>query len=93
MIQPLCLRKLGGDPKDQNKLRKIEKFHLSLCQQIIGVKNNISSSKVLEELGRLPFRITIKTKLFKYLQRIPFLKDGCYLRKAFNEELAKKESG
>ena len=48
---------------------------------------------MLEELDRLPFRITIKTQLLKYLQRIPFVKEGCYLRKAFNEELANKESG
>ena len=48
---------------------------------------------MLEELGRLPFRITIETQLFKYLQRIPFVKEDCYLHKAFNEELANKESG
>ena len=53
----------------------------------------MSSSKVLEELGRFPFRITIETQLLKYLQRIPFVKEDCYLHKAFNEELANKESG
>ena len=73
-------------------MNKIEKFHLSLCKQIVGVKNNISSSKLLGELGRFPFRISIETQLCKYLQRIPFVKGDCYLRKAFNEELANKES-
>ena len=45
------------------------------------------------ELGRFPLRICIETQLFKYLQRIPFLKEDCYLPEAFNEELASKESG
>ena len=49
------------------------------------------SLKVLGELCRFPFRITIKIQLFKYLQRIPFVKEDCYLRGAFNEELANKE--
>ena len=94
-IKPVVLYacKSWGDPKYQHKLSKIEKFHLLLCKQILGVKNNMSSSKVLEELGRFPFRITIETQLLKYLQRIPFVKEDCYLRKAFNEELANRESG
>ena len=28
----------AGDPKDQNNLSKIEKFHLSLCKEILRVK-------------------------------------------------------
>ena len=30
------------------------------------------------------------TQLFKYLQRIPLVKEDCYLREAFNEKLAKR---
>ena len=60
----------------------------SFCKQILGASN----SKVLGELGSFPFRISIETQLFKYLQRIPLLKEDCYLRKYFNEELASKES-
>ena len=48
---------------------------------------------MLGELGRFPLRINIETRLFKYVKRIPFVKEDCYLRKAFNEELANKESG
>ena len=48
---------------------------------------------MLEELARFPFRITIETQLFKYLPRIPFVKEDYYLRKSFNEELANKKSG
>ena len=53
-----------GDLKDQNNLSKIEKFHLSLSKQTLGVKNNTNNSKVLGELGRFPFRISIETQLF-----------------------------
>ena len=80
-----------GNPKDQNNLSKIEKFNLSLCKQILGVKNNTSDSKVLGELGRFPSRITIGTQLLQYLQRISFVKQDCYLPKAFNEELTNKD--
>ena len=48
---------------------------------------------MLGELGRFPLRINIETRLFKYVKRIPFVKEDCYLRKAFNEELSNKESG
>ena len=48
---------------------------------------------MLGKLGRFPLRISIETQLFKYLQRILFVKEDCYLCKAFNEELANKESG
>ena len=37
--------------------------------------------------------LTIETKLLKYLQRIPLVKEDWYLRKAFNDELAHEESG
>ena len=76
-IKPAVLYgcKSWGDPKDQNNLSKIEKFHLSLCKQILGVKYSTSSSKVLRKLI------------------IPFVKEDCYLRKVFNQELANKESG
>ena len=47
---------------------------------------------MLGELGRFPLRINIETRLFKYVKRIPLVKEDCYLRKAFNEELANKES-
>ena len=60
------------DSKDQHNRSKIEKFHLSLCKQILGVKNNSSSSKVLGELGRFPLRTSIETQLFK-----SFVKEDC----------------
>ena len=81
------------DRKDQKNLSRIEKLYLFLFKQILGVKNNTSSSKVFGELGRFPFRISIEKQMFKYLQRTLFGKKGCYLCKVFNEELSNKESG
>ena len=50
--------------------------------------------KALGKLGRFPFRISIETQLFKFLQRVPFMKEDHHLHKAFNEEQeANKESG
>ena len=50
--------------------------------------------KVLGKLGRFPFRISIETQLFKYLQRVPFMEEDHHLHEAFNEEQkANKESG
>ena len=58
------LAKAGGDPKDQNNLSKVEKFRLSLYKQILGVKNNTSSLKVLGELGQFPFKISTIVQTF-----------------------------
>ena len=69
----------------------MEKFHLSLYKQMLGAKKNTSNSKVLVELGRFLFTTNIETQFFKYLQRIYFLKEDYYLRKAFNEELSSRE--
>ena len=76
-----------GDRKNQNNLSKIETFHLSSCKQRLGVKITQAVQKCWEKL------LTIETKLFKYLQRIPLKKEDCYLPKAFNGELANKELG
>ena len=70
----------------------VEKLHFSLSKQILGVKNNTSIGTVLVELGRILFTINIETQLFKYLQRMPFVKED-YLRQAFNEELVNMKSG
>ena len=74
-------------------MSKIQEFHFSLSERILEVKNNRSNSKVLGELGRFLFRISTETHLFEYSHRIPLVNKNCYLRKAFNEEPASKESG
>ena len=39
---------------------------MSLCKHVLGVRKTTSNIKVLAELGRLPFKIYIKTQMFKY---------------------------
>ena len=82
-----------GTPKDQNSLINIQKLHLQLCKQILGVEKSTSKLKVFVKLGKFLFWINTETQLFKYLQKIPCVKEDFFLRKAFNEEPANKEWG
>ena len=47
--------------QDQNDLGKLEKFHISLCNQMLRVQNNTGNLNVLLELDRYPFKINIET--------------------------------
>ena len=47
--------------QDQNDLAKLEKFHISLCNQMLRVQNNTGNLNVLLELDRYPFKINIET--------------------------------
>ena len=51
----------------------IEKFYVSIYKQILGVKKNVSSMKILAELGRTPLKINMEIQMFKYLQRFAFI--------------------
>ena len=53
-------------------------------KQIIGVKKNVSSIKILAELGRIPLKINIEIQMFKYLQRFAFIEKERYVSKAFS---------
>ena len=44
-------------------------FYVSIYKQLLGVKKNVSSMKLLAELGRPPFKINVEIRVFKYLQR------------------------
>ena len=72
---------------------EIEKFHLSMCRQVLGVKRNTNSMKVLAELGRVPFKVEVETAMFKYLERYPFIGKDRLLYKAFAEEIKICETG
>ena len=75
------LAKLGRLGENQHNLSKIETFHLSL--------KSVCSPKMFGELGRFPFRTSIETQLFKYLERIPTFRERrlVLMYTAFNEEL------
>ena len=80
------LVKAGAIVLKKSKI-EVEQFHVSLYKQVLGVSETTSNTKVLAELGRLPFKIYIETQIFKYLQRLPFLEEDTFLRKAINEEI------
>ena len=78
---------------------------MSLCKHVLGVRKTTSNIKVLAELGRLPFKIYIKTQMFKYFTftlRFKYLTFffrrehkaiKSSLRKAINEEIKITKSG
>ena len=53
----------------------------------------LKQREILAELGRLPFKIFIEKKLFKYLQGYSFLEGNTYLQKAINQETKITNSG
>ena len=76
----------GGSMKKEIFANKIEQFNMSMCKQILGVKHFTSNIKVLLELGRTPLKLDIKTKMFKYFHRFPFIETNRYLFKVFKKE-------
>ena len=53
---------------------------------MLGVKKNVSSMKILAELGRTPLKINIEIQMFKYLQRFAFIEKERCVSKAFQEQ-------
>ena len=81
----------GGDYLKKNSCTsKIEKFYVSIYQQLLGVRKNVSSLKILAELGRKPLKIKAKIQIFKYFQGFAFIETDLYVFKAFQEEITLK---
>ena len=47
---------------------------------------NVSSMKIVAELGRTPLKINVEIQMFKYLQRFAFIEEERYVSKALQEE-------
>ena len=89
LVKPIILYACecwGDSLKRDYFANKIEKFHVSMYKQILGVKQNVSNMKVLAELGRTPLKNNIETQMFKYLQRFAFTQKDRYVFKTFEEE-------
>ena len=56
------LVKAGAIVLKKSKI-EVEQFHVSLYKQVLGVWETTSNTKVLAELGRLPFKIYIETDI------------------------------
>ena len=54
--------------------------------------NKLKRSYICYYLICITVRLILK-QMFKYLQRIPFVKEACCLRKTLHKKLANKESG
>jgi len=65
---------------------KIERFHLAMCKQILGVNKRAKNVGTLSEFGRYPFYTNIQTQIFKYFQRFVFVDKDTLLYKSFQEE-------
>ena len=76
----------GDSLKKDCFANKIEKLYVSIYKQLLGVKKNVRSMKILAELGRTALKINIEIQMFKYLQLFAFIEKDKYVFKAFQEE-------
>ena len=91
LIKPIILYACecwGGDESKDLLKTKIEKFHLSMCKQILGINKSSNNVNCLAELGRYPLQVEIEQQIFKYFQRFIYIDKDRYLYKAFQEEIA-----
>ena len=58
------------------KMNYAEKFHVSICKQILGLLEHVYNPIVSSELFRIAFLMPVETQMFKYFQRLPFLKEN-----------------
>ena len=63
-----------------------------MCKPILGLKKFTNNIKVLSELDKTPLKVDIKTRMFKHLQRLPFIEISRYLSKAFKKEELDRKS-
>ena len=61
-------------------------FYVSIYKQLLGVKKNFSSMKILAELGRTPLKINIEIQMFQYLQQFAYIEKDRYVFKSFKKE-------
>ena len=80
------------DSKDQHNLSKIEKFHLSLCKQILGVKITQAIQKCQENqvdfLSELPLKYNCSNIYREYLLR---KKTTTYAKLLMRNQLTKNQ--
>ena len=94
LIKPIILyacESWGDSLKKEFFANKIEKFHVSMYKQVLGVGKYVNNMKTLAEFGKTPLKINIETQMFKYFQRFVFLQENRYVFKAFQEEHSTRE--
>ena len=86
---------LIDDENMNNILRKsdIEKFHISVLKQLLGVHKRTTNIAMLLETGRHPIALTVHLQSIKYFLRLQSLKKGSLLNIYYeNEKLLNPDS-
>ena len=63
----------GDSLKEDCFANKIEKIYVSIYRQLLRVKKNVNSIKILAELGKTLLKVNIEIQMLKYLQRFAFI--------------------
>ena len=95
IVKPILLYacEIWGYIEDKNDLSSIgrsyiERFHLKVCKQILGVHRKTSNIATLLELGRYPLKFDIRKSIIKYFLRFKSLDKNRLVYKAYEEELS-----
>jgi len=91
LVKPIMLYacETWGDITTKKLLEsKVEKFHLSMCKQILGVKKRSNNVSTLSEFARFPLYVDIETQVFKFFQRFIYVQKNKILYKAFQEQIS-----
>lgn len=89
VIKPVLLYacEVWGDlPSKKLYENKVERFHLSMCKQVLGINKRANNVSTLSELGRYPLYKDIETQIFKYFQRFIHIEKDRFSYKAFQEQ-------
>jgi len=90
LVKPIILYacEAWGDMATKNPFnQKIEKFHLSMCKQLLGLKKRANYVNTFAELGRFALYTNIESQIFKYFERFVHIDKESILYKVFQEEL------
>ena len=73
IIKPFALYSCEswGDCDKKSKIT-VDQFHVPLCKQVLGVRKTTSNTKVLAELGKLPFKIYKEHRCLNTYNIFPF---------------------
>ena len=89
LVRPIVLyacESWGHSLKKEFFANKIGMFYVSIYKQLLGVKKNFSSMKILAELGRTPLKINTEIQMFQYLQQFAYIEKDRYVFKSFKKE-------
>lgn len=78
--------KSGENITDNIKKSEIERFHVSVLKQLLGVHKKTSNIALLLETGRHPMVVTAQLQAIKYFLRFPTIKQGRLMHSYYETE-------